>query len=65
MPNRDQVDSQDSIEKWPADVKCEMKLEEWRLLLEDCGLSEKWKKVWLGLTEGFHQGILQHSLGDS
>lgn len=39
-----------------------MKLEEWRLLLEDCGLSEEWRTVWESLTKGFDQGVPQHKI---
>lgn len=51
--------------RWPGEsVSCGLRVEVWRSLADRYGLSNKAAELIVGLTEGFHQGIPEHTLGD-
>ncbi|EHS63092.1 uncharacterized protein PGTG_21422 [Puccinia graminis f. sp. tritici CRL 75-36-700-3] len=49
---------------WPAQINCEMNLEEWRLALTKADLLPELEHVLKGFEFGFDQGIPIHRIGD-
>lgn len=49
---------------WPATVSCEMDIEAWERELKKFGLLSKYLYLLDGFSEGFHQGIPTHTIGN-
>lgn len=49
---------------WPSDVHCEMNIQEWERELKETGLLAEYLYLLDGFTEGFHQGIPKHTIGN-
>lgn len=47
---------------WPAQVKCDMNIAEWKHELESYDLMREYGFLLKGFEEGFHQGIPEHTL---
>lgn len=52
------------VGQWPATVSCEMNIEVWEEELKKFGLLSKYLYLLDGFSEGFHQGIPTHTIGD-
>lgn len=52
------------LARWPAEVACEMNIKAWEEELKSNGLLSKYLYLLDGFSEGFHQGIPTHRVGD-
>lgn len=47
---------------WPNPVSCEMRSQEWEVLMKEIGLNEEIDRILTSFREGFHLGIPPHRI---